>query len=259
MVLDQTAVIGPNAKVALFAGGGSASLRPYYSVTPYEGILANMGIENTKYSLGVSSHKELPILGTHLRTVSGEKGVTFRAFIVPPSVKAREAVDEVRLDTTALFFADYYHPNIQQELWWAEVEGIFTPDQDGDYDFGLTVYGTALLFIEGRLIIDNETKQQPGDSFFGSGTIEEIGTTNLKAGKDYMLRVLYASAPTSKLSRPGETAFRGGGLRLGGVRKITEETEIQAAVHMAGQVDQVIICAGLNVTYFVPISRAWIR
>ncbi|MCJ1464598.1 hypothetical protein MMC07_003211 [Pseudocyphellaria aurata] len=241
-----TAVIGPNAKVALFAGGGSASLRPYYSVSPYEGILANMGIENTKYSLGVSSHKDLPLLGKHLRTHSGEKGVIFRAFVEPPSVEIRGAVDEVRLDTTSLFFGDYYHPRIQEELWWAEVEGIFTPDQDGDYEFGLTVYGTATLFIEGHLIVDNETKQQPGDSFFGSGTIEEIGTTKLKAGKDYTLRILWASAPTSKLSRPGETAFRGGGLRLGGTRKIREDVEINAAVHIAAQVDQVVLCAGLN-------------
>lgn len=207
-----------------------------------------MGIENTKYSLGVSSHKDLPLLGKNLRTLPGEKGVTFRAFIDPPSVEIREAVDEFRLDTTSLFFADYYHPSIQEELWWAEIEGIFTPDQDGDYDFGLTVYGTATLFIEGHLIIDNETNQQPGDSFFGSGTIEEIGTTNLKAGKDYMLRILFASAPTSKLSRAGETSFRGGGIRLGGARKITEDVEIQAAVHIAAQVDQVVICAGLNVT-----------
>lgn len=206
-----------------------------------------MGIENIKYSLGVSSHKDLPLLGAHLRTLSGEKGVTFRAFTEPPLVKIREAVDEVRLDSSSLFFADYYHQSIQEDLWWAEVEGIFTPDQDGDYDFGLTVYGTGTLFIEGQLIIDNETKQRPGDSFFGSGTIEEIGTKNLKAGKDYTLRVLYASAPTSKLSRPGDTSFRGGGIRLGGARKITEEVEIQAAVHIATQVDQVVICAGLNV------------
>ena len=216
-------------------------------MTPYEGILAYTGIENTKYSLGASSHKELPLLGTHIRTISGEKGVTFRAFIEPPSVELREAVDVLRLDTTALFFADYYHPSIREELWWAEVEGIFTPDQDGDYDFGLTVYGTAKLFIEGHLVIDNETKQQPGDSFFGSGTIEEVGTMNLKAGNDYLLRVLWASAPTSKLSRPGETSFRGGGLRLGGVRKITGEIEIEAAVQIAAQADQVVICAGLNV------------
>lgn len=215
-----------------------------------------MGSENTKYSLGVSSHKAMPLLGTRLRTLSGEKGVIFRAFIEPPSVKSRTAVDEVCLDTTALFFADYYHQEIKKELWWAEVEGIFTPEQDGDHDFGLTVYGTATLFIEDDLIIDNETKQRPGDSFFGSGTIEEIGTMNLKAGKDYTLRVLFASAPTSKLSRAGETSFRGGGLRLGGGRRITEDLEIQAAVQIATQVDQVLICAGLNVTTLVPNSRA---
>lgn len=247
-ILVQTAVIGPNAKIASFSGGGSASLRPYYAVTPFAGIASKVGAENIKYSLGVTSHKLLPLLETQLRTLAGEKGFTFRAFTEPPSVKTRQAVDETHVDTTSLFFADYYHPCIKDPLWWAEVEGIFTPDQDGDYDFGLTVYGTGKLFIDGDLIVDNESKQQAGDSFYGTGTIEEIGTMSLKEGKDYALRILYASAPTSKLTAQGETAFRGGGLRLGGSRRINPDEEIQAAVEIAAKADQVIVCAGLNVT-----------
>ena len=245
--LVQTAVIGPSAKIAAFSGGGSASLMPYYSVTPFAGILAKVGAKNMKYSLGVTSHKQLPLLENQLRTPTGEMGITFRAFIEPPSVKTRQTVDEFQVNTTLLFFADYYHPRIIDPLWWAEVEGIFTPDQDGDYDFGLSVYGTGSLFIQGDLIIDNESKQRAGDSFYGTGTLEEIGTVRLKAGENYTLKILYASAPTSKLTGHGETAFRGGGLRLGGSRRISFDEEIQAAVEIATEVDQVIVCAGLNV------------
>ncbi|MCJ1300592.1 hypothetical protein MMC08_003389 [Hypocenomyce scalaris] len=235
-----TAVIGPNAKVAVFCGGGSAALRPYYSVTPYEGISAKVGTENIKYRLGAYSHKDLPLLGPQLKTRSGEKGVTFRAFTEPPSVETRQAVEEIHLDDTSIFLADYYHPRLEDPLWWAEIEGIFTPELDGDYDFGLAVFGTGTLSLGGKLIVDNETKQQAGDSFFGSGTIEEIGTMTLNAGQDYMLKVLYASAPTSKLSRIGEISFRGGGIRIGGARKVNAHDELQAAVELAAEVDQVV-------------------
>lgn len=217
-------------------------------MTPFEGISAKVGAENIKYSLGVTSHKQLPLLGTQLRSPSGKRGATFRAFTDPPAVETRHAVDETHVETTSLFFADYYHPSITDPLWWAEIEGIFAPDQDGDYDFGLSVFGTGKLFIQGNLIIDNESTQQGGDSFYGSGTIEEVGTVRLKAGIDYTLKILYASAPTSKLTGHGETAFRGGGLRLGGSRRINLEEEIQAAVEVAAKADQVIICAGLNVS-----------
>jgi beta-glucosidase len=34
----RIAVIGPNSKIATISGGGSASLTPYYTVTPFEGV-----------------------------------------------------------------------------------------------------------------------------------------------------------------------------------------------------------------------------
>ncbi|KAJ5688899.1 hypothetical protein N7462_003291 [Penicillium macrosclerotiorum] len=48
--LDKTkkvAVIGPNAKIAAYCGGGSAALNPYYTVTAFKGILqtAAAGVE----------------------------------------------------------------------------------------------------------------------------------------------------------------------------------------------------------------------
>lgn len=37
----RVAIIGPNAKQAIVSGGGSAALKPSYTVTPYEGLTAN--------------------------------------------------------------------------------------------------------------------------------------------------------------------------------------------------------------------------
>lgn len=36
----QIAVIEPNSKIATISGGGSSSLMPYYTVTPFEGVSA---------------------------------------------------------------------------------------------------------------------------------------------------------------------------------------------------------------------------
>ena len=62
--IKTIAVIGPNAKYATIAGGGSASLRPSYSVSPLEGVTAaakKLGAE-VEYCAGVNVHKALPII-----------------------------------------------------------------------------------------------------------------------------------------------------------------------------------------------------
>ncbi|POR39697.1 Beta-glucosidase, partial [Tolypocladium paradoxum] len=57
-----TLVIGPNAKVATYHGGGSAALPAYYAVTPYDGIAAKLGAPPA-YTVGAYTHRFLPLLG----------------------------------------------------------------------------------------------------------------------------------------------------------------------------------------------------
>ena len=47
------AVIGPNAKIATFSGGGSASLLPYYAVTPFDGF--SNQCNSIRFSQGIVS------------------------------------------------------------------------------------------------------------------------------------------------------------------------------------------------------------
>ena len=65
----------------------SASVQPYYAVPSFDGIIAKVGAENVRHSLGTYCHKELPLLGAKLKTPSGKTGVVFRAYNDPPSVK----------------------------------------------------------------------------------------------------------------------------------------------------------------------------
>ncbi len=180
--------------------------------------------------------------------------MTFRAFTQPPFVRGREPVDVINLPDTYMYLVDYYHPKLTEDLYWAEIEGYFTPEEDGDYEFGLTVHGTGKLYLDNELLIDNETSQRSGGSFFNVGTVEEVGLKSLKAGKTYKLKVEYASGVTSKLTdADGVVSFGGGGIRIGGARVIDSELEIKRAVELAKQIEQIVVCVGLNVKSNVAI------
>jgi beta-glucosidase len=244
---SQVGVIGPNAKIATYCGGGSASLLPYYAVTPFDGILAKA--QSVRYSVGCYSHQMLPLLGPNLKTSGGEVGVIFKAFTDPVEVKDRQAVDVIHLVDTNMYLVDYYHPKLTENLYWAEVEGFYTPDEDGDYEFGLTVFGTGKLYIDEELLIDNETVQRSGGSFFNVGTVEETGVKSLKAGITYQVKVTFASGVTSKLAdADGVVSFGGGGIRIGGARVINAKAEIEKAVELAKAVQDIVLCVGLNVS-----------
>ncbi|KAH8694614.1 glycoside hydrolase superfamily [Ilyonectria robusta] len=228
-----TVIIGPNAKVSVFCGGGSSSLNPYYAVSPFDGISNCLSTE-PQYTVGCYAHKELPILGPSLTTTkSGSTpGVTFRSYTEPPSVENRKAVDEISLTKTDMLLLDYKRPAITSPLWYA--------------DLGLCVYGTAKLYVDSKMVIDNETAQRQGSVFYGCGTVEEKGIIQVTKGASYHIKVVFASAPTNKLGAGGVVRFGGGGIRIGGCPIMDPKMEIEKAKIMAEKADQVIICAGLN-------------
>lgn len=241
-------VIGPNAKVATFCGGGSSSLEPYYAVTPFDGIVSKLGCSNLKYTIGAYSHKELPLLGNMLKSLEGKSGVSFSAYLDPPSIPSRRRVDYKIVKKTDMFLFDYLCPQDTTGLWYADIEGFLTPEMDGEFELGLCVYGTGRLFVDGVLLVDNSTTQRQGTVFFGCGTVEEIGVVQVRKNQTYHIKVEFGSAPTNKLGVGGVVRFGGGGVRLGGAFKIDPMEEIERAVASARDVEQVVICCGLNVS-----------
>jgi beta-glucosidase len=215
-------------------------------VTPFEGISRKV-TSKVSYCIGCHAHKELPLLGPQLKTAEGHTGYTFRVYNEDHSFAKREAIDSLTIVESNMFLADYKNPKIESEVWYAEVEGYLTADDDGEYEFGVSVYGTAKLFVDDKLVIDNERKQVQGTTFFGSGSIEEKGTILVKKGQKYCIRVNFGSGATSKLRTAGVVVF-GGGLRLGGCQRIDKHQAIAHASSLARDVDQVIVCAGLNVS-----------
>lgn len=239
-----TAVIGPNADFAAFSGGGSASLLPYYAITPLQGIKNQA--KNVKYTLGVPGWKKLPLLSRMSKTKDGKQGLTMNVYLDPPTKKDRELIDTVHVSDSNCLLVDYKHPKITSSLWYATFTGHITPPQTANYEFSLSVAGTATLSIDSHVLIDNATHQTPGDSFFGTGTRDETATTSLEAHKTYTVSISFATLPTQTFTVPGTIAFGAGGVRIGYARVISPRDELARAVHLARSVDQVVLCAGLN-------------
>ncbi|KAK5104972.1 beta-glucosidase [Lithohypha guttulata] len=238
------AVIGPNADFAAYSGGGSASLLPYYAITPLQGV-RNQN-KDAQYALGAPGWKKLPLITRKLKTADGRQGLIMKVYLDPPSTKGRESIDEVYVNDSNMFLADYKHPKITSSLFYATFEGDFTPTQTSEYEFSVSVAGTAKLYVDGQLVVDNQTKQLPGDSFFGTGTQEEIGSIKLEKGKTYKVHVDFATLPTMTFKVPGATAFGAGGIRIGCERRIDRKTELEQAVALAKSVEQVVLSVGLN-------------
>ncbi|KAH8646645.1 beta-glucosidase [Xylariales sp. PMI_506] len=240
----KTVVIGPNAAIATYHGGGSASLSAYYAVTPLEGIRSKLSTP-PEYTVGQYSHLMLPLLSFATTSPNGNPGMTMKIYNEGPEVSERKPFQELEILRTDTFLVDYHHPELKSELFYATLEGTLVVEEDCTWELSLVVVGTGNLYVNGEKVIDNTEKQTLGDAYYGCGTIEEKCLYKLEKGKAYKIKADFGSTPTSKL---GDQAAlqRGGGIRLGGCRAIDPEAEIARAAELARGADQVIICAGLN-------------
>ncbi|KFA81955.1 hypothetical protein S40288_04392 [Stachybotrys chartarum IBT 40288] len=239
----KTLVIGPNAKVATYHGGGSASLTAYYAVTPYDGISSKLDTPPA-YTVGAYTHRFLPILSTQTTAPSGKPGMSWKVYNKPYGAEGRELIDETHVTKTELHLVDYYNDKLE-DLWYADVEGSFVVDEDQTYEVGLVVCGTAKAYVNDQLVVDNATKQVQGDAFYGTATREEKGRIDLKKGETCRFRIEFGSAPSSPLV--SESLIVGhGSLRVGGCKIIDDQAEVSKSVQLAREHDQVVICAGLN-------------
>ncbi|VTT72268.1 unnamed protein product [Fusarium fujikuroi] len=243
----KVAVIGPNADISTYCGGGSASLRAYHTVSPLEGI---KGIaKDVSFTKGLYGHRSLPQIGKLLKTVDEQRqGFTLRIYNDPPPTSGpdtRKVLETRVLDDSNIWFVDYEHPALEQ-IWYAEMEGVLTPENSGEWDFGLCVHGTGELFIDGELVVSNVTDQKPGSSFLGCGTVEKTGCKMLEGGKSYNVVVRWGCDKTSDLRVSGVVDFGQGGMRLGGCPRLEPRQALQDAVELAKSVDQVVLCVGTS-------------
>lgn len=242
----KVALIGSHMKDAEMYSTGATALEPYYTIHPLDAIKAKLAATTeVVYEVGAYTHRMLPVLNTRL-----SDDMRLVLFNESPEDGARQPIDSISMRKAFFQLLDYEIPNLKSDTFYGQLLADFTPDETGTWQFGVTVHGTARLYVHDKLVVDNATTQRAGTAFFSQGTKEELGSVQLNAGTSYKLRVEFGSALTSNLQNDtgGGVSFNGGGLRVGALLQLDAEQAIQNAVKAAEGADYAVICTGLNVS-----------
>lgn len=244
--IKKLAIIGPNAKVANIHGGGSAAVRAYYKVSPYQGLKNALPKEvEITYAPGVAATRNAPSNADDLRNAAGQPGFDFTFY----NHGSDKPVATMALNDTFIYF-DSSKPDGVGKDFRAVVTATFTPEFSGIYEYGVEVIGKAKLYLDETLVVDNWTHQTWGTSFINNGSIEELGQIKLKKGVTYRFRIDFETGPNfgkDYVPHNPPLVEAGGALRFGGGLKIDPKGGIADAVRLASEADHVIIFAGLNV------------
>jgi beta-glucosidase len=180
----RIAVIGPNADVARFGGGGSSEVLPHYLVTPLEAI-RSVATTDVTFARGTVPYTMLPAIDERL--ISGFEIDFFEGLDPEGEPAAHETIPRA---------AHRWIGNVPVpgERFSARLETTFTPDTDGDWTFGLVAAGRARLLVDGELAIDNWDEMEHSTAFFGMGSEEKIATVSMRSGEPRSLVIEYRAA-----------------------------------------------------------------
>ena len=193
--IKKLAVIGPNAKDSQIIGGGSAGLKPHYSIHPLEGIvnLVNDSMD-ISYAKGCHTYKYLPEINSQLlnSNKNNQSGYLVKFF--------EEDLDQNLLKTEVLcgnkfwalqgFAIDLFDKEIKPNLS-VRFSGTYSPDISGLHEFEIFSIGLSRLKVNGIEIIDNWTSQSPGEAFFGFASMPKRSTIEFEKGISYFIEIEY--------------------------------------------------------------------
>jgi beta-glucosidase len=233
--ITSIAVIGPNAKVAQIMGGGSARVNAHYAISPFQGIrsAAGEGIQ-LRYAPGCANHKLLPLfdIGTLLAGSEGNEHGLLVEYFNGDRPSGEAAWREVAR-STELHWSSKLPGDVDVTRFAVRATARFTPQETGAYTLGLASAGLSRLYIDGREVIDNWTKQVRGDTYYGAGSTEVQATEQFEAGRVYVLLLEFAgSAPMAAV-------------HLGGLQELPPDA-IERAAALAADSDVALVCVGTS-------------
>ena len=234
--LTSLAIIGPNARTARIMAGGSAQVHAHYAVTPFDAIVERAGEQvRVGYELGCTNHKLLPLLDIERVNIgenTNEHGLMVEYFNSPDLSGA--PVHSAPISSSELFWMGTLPDGVNPQQFSVRATGHFTPEISGQYAFGLVSAGFSRLLLDGQEVIDNWTRQQPGEAFFGMGSAEATYSVELTAGQTYTLVLEFGK---------GNSPFTA--VRLGCLAPLPKDAMERAAA-LAANSDVALICAGLS-------------
>ncbi|KAH7168187.1 beta-glucosidase-like protein [Fusarium sp. MPI-SDFR-AT-0072] len=243
----KVAVIGPNAKNAVITGGGSARLRPAWSVTPWKGLADNKPDEvELSYALGCKGSKFLPVFGEEFTSMDGvTPGFDMLHYAIVDGKQASQpAVSEVWKNSD-IMLADFKHPYLGED-YFTEIQTLFTAPITGGWQFEVSVTGQAWVYIDDQLVADLSKEQKRTSSFFGNGGNGTIITVPVVKDKVYKFRLLHDSRKPPLAPGQDSQPLQLIGMKLGSFPATDEDKTIDEAVALAKSSDVAVLIVGLD-------------
>lgn len=194
---STVAVIGPNAEVVQFQGGGSAQVKPHHVVHPLAALrdrLEPAGVE-VVHEPGCLAFRFIPVTTSATWAPDDHGGDPGRPVLLQYFASVDLSGDPV--DTR-------WVRNIGGAFFGRKIDGLdplrfscryqatFEPTESGPHRFGISGVGLTRVLIDDDEVCDNWTAPTLGRSMFGWGTEEVVGDADLEAGRRYRVTVEYA-------------------------------------------------------------------
>ncbi len=224
--IHTLAVVGPNADVPLYEGGGSADVIPSRMDTPLSALRSSLGAAvKINYVAGADNDPLPPPADPRLLSADAQHkqlGLKYSYYN-----NAKFAGTPVQSGTEVFFDKVMLPaPAAQMSMRW---EGFLWPDRNGTYELSLSQLGEGTLYIDDRKIIAADLGTLHAAQIdFGAPT--RVASVTLEAGKSYRLRVDYVTLPIQFHS-----------LRIGLRRPASS---IEAAVSAVKSADAAIVFVG---------------
>lgn len=213
----RLALLGPNADRGQVQGGGSARVRASRPSMPLA-ALQQRGIA-VVHEAGCRIDKRLQAMrGEFQVRYTGADGAT-----------GSESTDRLRF-----MWMDDPAPGVSVAAFGVSVNGSFVPDVTGDWQISLTVVGSAVLRIDGEVMVDL-TVPQTGGAFFGLGNNEIRVSLACEAGVRREVNVEIVVEERSQLR----------GL-LVGAEPPASDNAMEAAVAAAADAEVAVVIIGTN-------------
>jgi len=235
--VDKIAVIGPNAHEARLGGGGSASVTPFYSVSPLEGLKNRVGNKSEIiFEEGCGLNGNLKLIDreylnseVHGKETKGLKGSYFN------NRNLKGEPGHVRADHQIGFSWGWASPapDIASSSYSARWTGKLVPPVTGTYKIGVFRAGGGYrLFINGKQVMGDwefNKKENFEAKFTKSGKIVEL---SLKENEPVNIRLEF-----NKWDNKNQIRLEW---------EIPGSDPIQLAKNAAAESDVAVVFAGLS-------------
>ena len=221
----KLAIIGPNAKDAQIMGGGSARTNPYYSVSPWDGLVSLLGADRLTHARGCDNGRFVPLY----------RGMLEVDWFDNQDLSGAPAAHTTNEDGEIFLQGEKVDGKVDPDRFSLRLTGTYTPDVSGTYQVGLTSAGYAKAYLDGKLICDATTDWKAGRTFFEEGCEEVVAEIALEAGRRYELVVELVSKKTRNLAITAQRI---------GIGLAKDDELIAEAVEVARSADAVLLFVG---------------